>query len=312
MTTTIPSNTPGDETNRWALPDLSAALAWAQQRQQTGIAVELDPLGEYAGSVEQAERSAAAYQACLDAIARQTTVLRQARPEKSLAIRAISGTSPSLDDRPDKAGWPHLALALKLSALGLMISPPTTERLLRHLLESARAAGVPMEIDIEGTPSVGLTCALAQTLAREGFSPVLALQAYLDRTPGDLDVSLNAGLKVRLVKGAYLGDTGDFAQIQSRFLALCEQAREAGRPFDVGTHDPVILQHLQQTLTGSAKQQVAFGFLKGLADQTKQQLCAAGWRVAEYVPYGVNRTAYEKRRRNYLKGLDALHKAPAP
>jgi len=57
---------------------------------------------------------------------------------------------------------------------------------------------------------------------------------------------------------------------------------------------------------------IEFGFLKGLADRTKVAMAQAGWLVSEYVPFGENRTAYEARRRKYLKELESLGRAPAP
>ena len=51
---------------------------------------------------------------------------------------------------------------------------------------------------------------------------------------------------------------------------------------------------------------IEFGFLKGLADRTKVAKAQEGWLVSEYVPFGENRTAYEARRRKYLKELESL------
>ena len=60
------------------------------------------------------------------------------------------------------------------------------------------------------------------------------------------------------------------------------------------------------------KDLIEFGFLKGLADRTKVAMAKEGWLVSEYVPFGKNRTAYEARRRKYLKELESLGRIPAP
>ncbi|MEE9150745.1 MAG: hypothetical protein V3U20_02805 [Thermoplasmata archaeon] len=55
-----------------------------------------------------------------------------------------------------------------------------------------------------------------------------------------------------------------------------------------------------------------FGFLKGLADKTKIELTCEDWLVSEYIPFGKDSTAYEKRRNRYLKELVKLGRTPAP
>lgn len=266
--------------NRWALADLTEAVDLAKQRLNQGISVQIDPLGEYASSDEQARRAAEEYRRCI-------TLLSE-------------------------AGLESVSVAVKLSALGLAVHPGHAEAALREIACQARARSIPLEIDIEGSPLVDETCGLAQNLAREGVPLVLALQAYLDRTSSDLERSLNAGLKIRLVKGAYLGDTSDFSVIQQRFLALFDRALASRRPFDVGTHDPDLVRKMTDLLEHGARHLVTFGFLKGLADQTKVDLQKAGWSVAEYVPYGASRGAYERRRQFHLKYLASLGRSPVP
>ncbi len=264
---------------RWALPDLDAAIEWAGHRRRSGITVALDPLGEYAKNAAQTDVNAASY---LNALIR-------------IGEKAVDAS-----------------LAIKLSALGLTFARDLAEKHLEEILKSAASAGVVVEIDIEGTPSVPQVCEMAQNAACHGFKTVLALQAYLDRTPQDLADSLAAGLKIRLVKGAYKGDTDDFARIQQMFLALFEKLLASGRAFDVGTHDPLLLKAMTARLGTHNREQVCFGFLKGLADATKDQMASSGYQVSEYVPFGENRTAYVTRRLAYLKRLASLGLAPVP
>ncbi len=264
---------------RWALPDLDAAIEWAGHRRRSGISVAVDPLGEYAKNAAQATANAASY---LNALSR----IR----EKGIGA----------------------SLAIKLSALGLTFSRSIAEKHLEEILRSAASAGIVVEIDIEGTPSVPQVCEMAQNAACRGFKTVLALQAYLDRTPQDLADSLAAGLKVRLVKGAYKGDTDDFTRIQQMFMALFEQLLASGAAFDVGTHDPLLLKAMTARLGTHNRKQVCFGFLKGLAEATKDQMASSGYLVSEYVPFGENRAAYVTRRLAYLKRLASLGLTPAP
>ncbi len=268
-----------EDENRWALSDFDAVREWAVMRRCAGIGVAVDPLGEYARNDEQACENAANY---------------------LKALHFIKGNSL------------EASLAIKLSALGLTFARPVAEKHLTTILQTASEAGVTVEIDIEGTPSVQPVCEMAQQAARDSFKTVLALQAYLDRTVSDVQQALAAGLKVRLVKGAYRGDTDDFHQIQQRFLAIYDQLLSSGKPFDVGTHDPLLLKAMTARLGTHNRDSVCFGFLKGLADLTKVQLAETGYLVAEYVPFGSNRSAYVTRRHAYLQRLGALGLEPCP
>lgn len=265
--------------NRWALPDLASAMEWGLNREQQGISVAIDPLGEYAQDASQAAESAQKY------------------------FNAIENL---------KQMQKNMAIAVKPSAIGLNFSRPLAGEHLLTILEKAKDSRITVEIDMEGTPTVGAVCQLAQDLSASGFSLVLALQAYLDRTQGDLEQSLAAGLKIRLVKGAYRGDSEDFVQIQQRFLHLFSLLLASGRPFDVGTHDPELLEKMKNRIEPDNLSTVSFGFLKGLAEQTKIEMAAAGFSVAEYVPYGPNRRAYETRRHAYLKRLEEAGRKPVP
>ena len=139
----------------------------------------------------------------------------------------------------------------------------------------------------------------------------VALQAYLDRTPADCELCLDKGIRIRLVKGAYLGDAGNFVEIQGRLRGLISRLGESGENFSVGTHDPEIVAWIQRD-AGIPRHQIELGFLMGLADQTKILLAGSGWDVSEYVPFGASGTAYRKRRERYLALLMEAGRSPLP
>ena len=69
------------------------------------------------------------------------------------------------------------------------------------------AKDVGFEIDMEGKQSVDLTIQAAKACAVAGIPTTMALQVYLKRTLDDLDyLQGQENLRIRLVKGAYLGD----------------------------------------------------------------------------------------------------------
>jgi proline dehydrogenase len=263
--------------DRWSLPDLTSALGWCRDRAGQGIRCTVTGMAEFA-------RTSA-----------ESVLVTRAQLE---GIRAFGAAVPGVS-------W-----AVKPSSIGILIDPAAFETNLAAIAQEAQEQGVPLEIDMEGRPLVEGTLRSALNLAEGGSAVTLALQVYLDRTPRDLDTCLRAGIRVRLVKGAYLGDTSNFAVVQQRFQALATILTAAGVPFSAATHDPELIDWLQKEIAGH-RGMFEFAFLKGLADRTKVNLVAEGWKVAEYVPYGPGGDAYRQRRLRYLQMLGGLRRAPA-
>ncbi|NYT01186.1 MAG: hypothetical protein GKC10_00245 [Methanosarcinales archaeon] len=262
--------------DRFALPDWQRAREWCRARNSQGIGCIIDVLGENARSKEQAERSVQSYLRCIQAIRME-------------GLRA--------------------SVSVKLTDLGALYDQELCRDNARLLCREAAEVGVGFEIDMEGTPLVPFTMETALTCAREG-PLALAVLAYLDRSAEDLSLLLEKGIRPRLVKGAYLGDTNDFQEVQNRLKALAKQAYESRQPFSLGTHDPQVLQWARARF--SIDRPVAFSFLMGLADRTKLELAGEGREVFEYLPFGSRRGPYIARREKYLRDLRELSRTPAP
>lgn len=262
---------------RWLLPDLTSALQWCTERKRQHIRCTLAIAAEFA---------------------RTTGESRHALEEHLAGIR-MAGTL--------KAG---IAFSVKPSAIGVLFDQDEYAGNLSLLFREAQKNRVPFEIDMEGSPFVETT--LQSVLALAGEGPLtLALQAYLDRTSRDLSACLNAAVTVRLVKGAYKGDTDDFTTIQERFRTHAKTLISAGVSFSSATHDPELIDWLRNEI-GDHRDLIEFAFLKGLAERTKTAMAAEGWNVAEYVPYGQGGQAYIQRRTRYLETLNHLGRAPVP
>src|SRR5205823_8708696 len=92
-------------------------------------------------------------------------------------------------------------VALKLTHLGLEIDEELAHGNLRRLLEK----GSFIRIDMEQSQFVDATLRIYRRLRADGLDNVgTVLQAYLYRTPEDLDSLLPLAPNLRLVKGAYL------------------------------------------------------------------------------------------------------------
>jgi proline dehydrogenase len=262
--------------DRWALPDRSAALERCARRKGEHVRCAVDMLGGNARTASVAQEG-----------------LREHLELVQKLGEAAAGGS----------------LAVKLSTLGAAFDRELCRRNLMALSGAGLERCVPIELDMEGRSLVDLTLRTALEAASTGLPVTQTLQAYLDRTPGDLEKALDGRLRVRLVKGAYLGDTADFVEIHKRMRNLCGRLLEAGGDFCVGTHDAELVGWLEQN---GNRRRSEFGFLMGLADETKLRLASSGWRVVEYVPFGPESGPYIARRKRYLKELERIGRTPAP
>ncbi len=268
-----------DAGGRWSEPDLHGAIERCRQRNREGIRCVLNVMGEYSTTKEEGER------------------VRDAYLESLRAIR-----------------WNGLdaSVSVKLAALGGAWNQTICRELVVSVLRvtfEKKAGG--FEIDMEGRDLVPYTLETAFACTGFGVPVTVALQAYLERTLGDLRSCIGRKVKVRLVKGAYLGDSNNFSDISGRFRALAGALIEEGIPFSAGTHDPELVHWLKDE-TRTRKHLVEFGFLMGLADETKPTLVKEGWKVSEYIPFGPGNGAYETRRERYLRELESRGRKPVP
>jgi proline dehydrogenase len=247
-------------------------------RNEEGIRCIFDVLGEYARDEEQVEGHLRQCDAALDGIA---------------------------ENRLDAS------LTVKMTALGVLVSRERCREHVLGLCKRAFAKGIGFEMDMEGRGLVETTLDAAITCARNRYPLTLTLQAYLDRTPADLERITEHGIRVRLVKGAYLGDTDDPVEIVRRFRAIATSLRDLRVPFSLGTHDRELVGWILRH-PAPCRERIEFGFLKGLADETKPALARQGWQVAEYVPFGMQSAAYRARRESYLSQLKEEGRWPVP
>ena len=201
--------------DRWSLPDLTSAMQWCGGRTRQHIRCTLAVIAEFARTPEEAQQA---------------------------LMLHLAGIRMAGEESTD------ISFSIKPSAIGMLFDHGEYVRNVSLLFHEARDWGVPFEIDMEGRPLVGDTLRSALDLASEGGPVTLALQAYLDRTSRDLTVCMNAGITVRLVKGAYLGDTDNFTTIQKQFRTHAENLISSGNSFSAATHDPVLIDWLREEM----------------------------------------------------------------
>jgi proline dehydrogenase len=190
-------------------------------------------------------------------------------------------------------------VALKLTHLGLEIDEELAHANLRRLLE----LGSFVRIDMEQSQFVEATLRIYRRLREEGFDNVgTVLQAYLYRTPGDLESLLPLAPNLRLVKGAYLEPAQVAhprkADVDAVYGRLLERMIQAGGHTAVATHDERLIEHTIRFTEahGIAKERFEFQMLYGVRPQLQFDLARRGYKVLVATPYGPEWYPYLMRR----------------
>jgi proline dehydrogenase len=186
-------------------------------------------------------------------------------------------------------------VSVKLTHLGLDLDSDACAAFVSALAACAGDSGS-LWIDMEDSSYTDRTLDVYQRVRAEHRNVGVALQAYLYRTPTDLERLLPLEPAIRLVKGAY-AEPGDRAfpskkdvddayySLGTRLLAAA--ARGATRPV-FGTHDGRLIARLREHATSLGLPPTAYEFhmLYGIRDAEQRALAAAGATVRVLISYG--------------------------
>lgn len=261
------------------------AIRAVEQLNAAGILATLDHLGENTDSQAAAEQSTADILKILNAI-------------HAVGLRSN--------------------VSIKLSQLGLVLDSELAYTNLLTILERARQVGNFVRVDMEDSSLVGITLELVFRARAAGFENVgTVIQSYLYRSPEDSRRLAQAGIQVRLVKGAYKEPASvaypKKADVDAAFDQLVDILLQAelasGTPggsanglfpplIAVGTHDPLRIKYARESTKklDLPDRAVEFQFLYGIRRDLQQELVKAGYPVRVYVPYGTHWYPYFMRR----------------
>ncbi|HEX2239559.1 MAG TPA: proline dehydrogenase family protein [Actinomycetota bacterium] len=193
-------------------------------------------------------------------------------------------------------------VSVKLTQLGLAFDKSACLDHLTRLADEAASAGAGVEVDMEQSDYVSDTLDVYRLLRAAGHDVRLAIQAYLRRTPADLQSLVELRPKIRLVKGAY-SEPPEIAfvkrrEIDGQYAWLSEWLFEHGREPGIASHDGALIEHAQKVAarTGAGKQGFEIQMLYGIRRDLQHKLAAEGYRVRVYVPYGSDWYPYLMRR----------------
>jgi proline dehydrogenase len=235
-----------------------------------GMTATLDFLGEDVAAAAEAERTRDAYFELLEAI---------------------------------RARGVETNVSVKLTAMGLLIDEDFALENLRAVLAVAARNSDPfVRIDMEGTAVTDATLRVFERAfaATKHVGPVL--QAYLKRTPADVERAIALGARVRLCKGAYGEPPAlaykDMPTIRRQFMRSAEALLERGNYPGIATHDDRVIAAVETFVRerGIGRDRFEFQMLYGVRPEIQRRLVSEGYRLRVYVPYGTHWAGYFYRR----------------
>jgi len=248
---------------------LDDELRVSAELQGQGIMTALDHLGENVTSLEEAQQSAEVYLQALDQI----------------AARGLPAT-----------------VSLKATQFGMDVSETACYENVLRVATRAREIGSRVEIDMESTAYTERMLALVAAIAREVGDVRIAIQAYLFRTPADMERLNQLGVRVRLCKGAYNEPPSlahpDKADVDRSYVALMHRLFDEGTDPAIAGHDPRMIQEAVRYSRekGITPDRFEFQMLYGIRRDLQRQVVDQGFRLRVYVPYGTAWYPYFMRR----------------
>ena len=197
-------------------------------------------------------------------------------------------------------------ISVKLTQLGLDLAEELCERNVRQLLASERSERT-VWIDMESSAYVDATLRIYRRVLADHPNSGICLQAYLHRTPADVEQLLPYKPTIRLVKGAYREAAGVAAQkkkeIDANYLSLgrmffVEQKRASIRRVIFATHDGPLIEKITNAAAQESllQQDVEVQMLYGIQRDLQERLAREGWRSSVLVAYGTHWYAWFMRR----------------
>jgi proline dehydrogenase len=194
-------------------------------------------------------------------------------------------------------------VSVKLTAMGLLIDETFAQENLVSILERASQNADPfVRIDMEGSAVTQATLEVFERAyaTHKNVGPVL--QAYLKRTPADVERTIELGARVRLCKGAY-NEPPEIAikempTIRREYLRMAERLLRSANYPGLATHDLRLIEAIKQFARENAIAADSFEFqmLYGVRPEVQRKLVAEGYRVRIYIPFGTHWAGYFYRR----------------
>lgn len=246
------------------------AMEAARALQQSGMALTLDQLGESITTLAEAEAATKVYLTLI---------------EKIIA----AGIDRNISVKPTQ--------------LGLDIDQAVCVQNIRRILDLAKPNGFFVRVDMENTPYIQKTLDMFNAVWAEGYRNAgVVLQSAVFRSEDDARAVSKAGIRVRLVKGAYKEPAAVAhqakADVDAAYIRIMKILMTEGAYPAIATHDPKMIDATKAFAReqGIAPDRYEFQMLYGIRRDLQASLLAEGYRMRVYVPFGKQWFPYFMRR----------------
>ena len=252
--------------------EIADAIRVAQDVNKQGITVTIDSLGESVTSETEAHHAAEIYHQLLDLI----------------AARKLKAN-----------------ISVKLTQMGLELSPELAESIALSLAQHANSAGSFVRIDMEDSSLTRVTLDIVRRIhARPGLrdSIGVVIQAYLYRSQADVEQLLADGIRMRLCKGAYKEPPEVAfprkADVDANYVKLGNLLLQSPYYHALATHDEAMIEAAISFARQNKIDPSRFEFqmLYGIKRDLQRSLVRQGYNVRVYVPFGTDWYPYFMRR----------------
>lgn len=192
--------------------------------------------------------------------------------------------------------------SLKLTQFGLDLGEDVCfENSCRVIEEAAKYENF-VRIDMESSEYVDRTLEIVFRLFERYKCVGTVIQSYLYRSESDLEQLIQAGVRVRLVKGAYLEPPSvafqEKTEVDSNFVRLTQILLSRGDYPAIATHDVKMIEVARRYAQQHAIESSRFEFqmLYGIRRDLQAQLVRDGYNMRIYVPFGTQWYPYLMRR----------------
>ena len=252
--------------------EIDDALRVAESINKQGMAVTIDSLGESVTSETEARAAAEIYHQLLDAI----------------ATRKLNAN-----------------ISVKLTQMGLNLSPALAESIAEGLVQHAQATGSFVRIDMEDSSLTQATLEIVRRLhakAELRAAIGIVIQAYLYRSQADIEQLVADGIRVRLCKGAY-NEPPEVAfprkaDVDANYVRLAGVLLSSPVYHGLATHDEAMVAAAKSYAIqhGIEPSRFEFQMLFGVRRDLQRRLVREGYNVRVYLPFGSDWYPYFMRR----------------
>jgi len=243
--------------------DLASAISAAEATRTGGVTAAFTRLGENVTDLSEADAVAGHYLTVLDEIAAR-----------------------KLDAE----------VSIKLTQLGFDLDVEAAYRYFDSIARRAGEIGTFAWIDMEGSDYVEGTIAFYERTRAAHENVGLCIQAYLHRTPADVQRLLPHRPAIRLVKGAY-SEPATIAyhskrEVDAAFLGIAttfiQAVRDGQARFQAGTHDVDLIEQIARfgDAIGLEPTKIEVEMLYGIRTDQQRKLAARGFDVRCLIAYG--------------------------